>query len=514
MPTDSSTRRPPRIFINYRHADTQGTAWLLYMKLQERFGGENVFFDHGTLRPGMRWFEEIRSHLADSAVFIALIGAQWTKIMVDHEQQGGDDYVVKEIDQALRSRPQLTVIPVLVDESEIPNPDALPSSLRSLPECQAHTLRPTQLPDDISHLIDRLVEVSDGTPPPPPSPPRPPPQESAEETPPVGPPFAGDGRRQVEEHYRMVANRAGSLVVFLGSGANADDRMEPWQADLGVLPDDQDLARYLAARAGLMNSSPHLAEVAQYAGAHYCERDLFDWVTQAFRADSRPGPVHTYLAQLPAVLGKRYQLIVTPKYDAALEKAFRDAGEEFDMVVYMAPGSQRDGQFIPEGKFVHVPWDGRAQSIDRPNEYRGLPIVAEDCRLRRTIIVWIHGAADDQLPELQCEDNYVITEDHYISYMSCQAEEVVPAQLLAKLRKSNYLFLGYTIADWRLRVFLRRIWKGPGLGRAQYWAVEHDPDPLEEDLWRQMNVRLYRSSLDDYLRGFHDFLRRHQPLQP
>ena len=173
------------------------------------------------------------------------------------------------------------------------------------------------------------------------------------------------------------------------------------------------------------------------------------------------------------------------------------------MAVYMAPGSQQGGRVVSEGKFVHVPWEGLAQSIDKPNEYRDFPIVAEDCRLRRTVIVWINGAADGLLAGLQCEDNYVITEDHYISYMSGSAEEVVPAQILAKLRKSNYLFLGYTIADWRLRVFLKRIWKGPGLGRAQYWAVEHDPDPLEEDLWRQINVRLHQSSLADYLRGFH-----------
>lgn len=505
MSADASAGRPLKVFINYRHADTQGTAWLLYTKLEERFSSENVFFDRGTLQPGMRWFDEIESHLDGCAVFIALIGQQWTKIMVDHLQQGGEDYVVKEIDRALRSR-RAAVIPVLVDGADVPGTDALPAALRELPACQAEFLRPAQLIDDIDHLIARLVEISASAPP-----------EELDQAPPlVMPPSLGaatayaDGeRRRMEEHYRMVADHAGSLVVFLGSGANTDDRAEPWQADSGMLPDDQDLARYLASRVGLKDPSPHLAQVAQYAGARYCERDLFDWVTQAFRADSSPSPVHKYIAQLPALLGKRYQLVVTPKYDAALERAFRDAGEEFDVAVYMAPGSQQGGRVVSEGKFVHVPWEGLAQSIDKPNEYRDFPIVAEDCRLRRTVIVWINGAADGLLAGLQCEDNYVITEDHYISYMSGSAEEVVPAQILAKLRKSNYLFLGYTIADWRLRVFLKRIWKGPGLGRAQYWAVEHDPDPLEEDLWRQINVRLHQSSLADYLRGFHDFLREH-----
>ena len=255
----------------------------------------------------------------------------------------------------------------------------------------------------------------------------------------------------MEEHYRRVVGHAGSLVVFLGAGANADDRGGPWRAGSGMLPDDQDLAMYLASRVGLKDTSTHLAEIAQYAGARYCERDLFDWVTQALTVDAGPGPgpVYRYLAQLPKVLGDRYQLIVTPNYDAALEKAFRDAGQEFDVAVYMAPGSQQDGRIVPEGKFVHVPWEGRARSIEKPNVYSDFPIVAGDGRLRRTVIMWINGAVDGLL-DLNCEDNYVITEDHYINYMNGSAEEVVPGQILMKLRKSNYLFLGYTIADWRL----------------------------------------------------------------
>ena len=33
-------------------------------------------------------------------------------------------------------------------------------------------------------------------------------------------------------------------------------------------------------------------------------------------------------------------MIVTPKYDAALEKAFVEQNEDFDAVVYMAPGTE------------------------------------------------------------------------------------------------------------------------------------------------------------------------------
>jgi hypothetical protein len=486
-----------KVFINYRHEDTQGTAWALYMKLQERFGAENVFFDNGTLRPGMRWFDEIKSQLGHAGVVVALIGRDWMPSLTSHLQRGDEDYVVKEIDLALRSGPRVTLIPVLVDGAELPEPRDLPPSLRALPGSHAERLRSTHLLSDIDHLIERLAEVRSAEP-----------QEPAVLPPPrevVPRPASRVAPAPDDDHYQAVVGHAGNLVVFLGSGANADDGAEPWSVGSGRLPDDRELARYLASHVGLTDTQLNLAEIAQYAGAIHGEMELFQWLTEVLRVDSEPGPVHRYLARLPEELGRRCQMIVTPKYDAALEKAFMDAGEDFDVAVYMAPGTEQ------AGRFVHLPWGASPQPIDKPNEYTGFPIVAEDRSLRRTMIVRINGAVDDRSAGFPWEDNYVITEDHYIDYLSGRsAEEVVPGQILAKLKRANYLFLGYTIADWRLRVFLQRVWKGPKLGRAKYWAIEHEPDVLERDLWQQAGVSLYQSSLADYLQGLYDYLARNR----
>jgi hypothetical protein len=521
MAADGSAGRPLKIFINYRHEDTQPTAWLLYDKLKERFGPGNVFFDRDTLRPGERWLDEIKSHLAADGVLIALIGRQWMPAMTANLQAGGEDYVVKEIDLAFRSDRRITVIPVLADDARLPRPDELPLPLQDLPACQAESLRPTHLPEDIGHLIARLEEIRRAPAPsakpdsPAPPPPRPRPAQPALVAP-----------RPDEDHYRMVAKHAGNLVIFLGAEANGDDRETPWSAGSGLLPNDQDLARYLASHAELKEASPHLAEVAQYAYAIHGEQDLCNWITEALQggpeaspaqdasvADqaqdgAAPSSVHEYLAHLPAQLahlpaqlGKSFQMIVTPKYDAALEKALIAAGEDFDVALYMAPGTDQ------KGRFVHLPWGQNSQIIDKPNEYRDFPIAAADCKLQRTVIVRTNGAIADPSAGFPWEYNYVITEDHYIDYMGGRsAEEVVPGQILAKLSRSNYLFLGYAIADWRLRVFLQRIKKGERLGRAKYWAVEHQPDALTKDLWRELGVDLFQSSLTDYLHGLFTFL--------
>jgi len=499
-PADGPAVPPLKVFLNYRHEDTQGTASALYMKLETRFGAENVFFDNGSLRPGMQWFDEIKSHLADSGAVLVLIGPQWASSLAARMQRG-DDYVLKEIDLALRSGPRVTVIPVLVDQTELPDPRDLPPSLMPLLQCQVQRLRHTDLPDDIDHLIERLCEIRDSgvresaDPPPPPLLPAPRPSRRTSSV--VAP-------HPDEEHYQMVADTADNLVVFLGSGANTGDDDGLWSADSERLPDDRELAAFLAARLGLENTPRQLAEIAQTAGALRGEMELFRWVKQAFPIDSEPGPVHWYLAHLPAQLGGRRQMIVTPKYDVALEKAFIEAGEDFDLVVYKAPGTEQ------AGRFVHIPWNADPRPIDKPNEYYELPITAGNHSLRRTVIVRISGTVDDPSARLPWEDNYVITEDHYIDFLSGgKADQVVPMQILAKLRKANYLFLGYTIADWRLRVFLQRIFEGPKLGRAKYWAIEHQPDALEGELWRLAGAQLYQSSLTDYLRGLFDYLGSH-----
>jgi hypothetical protein len=168
----------------------------------------------------------------------------------------------------------------------------------------------------------------------------------------------------------------------------------------------------------------------------------------------------------------------------------------------MAPGTEH------AGRFVHVQWgEVNPQPILAPNEYDGFPIVGDDGQLTRTVIVRINGAIDDADIGYRWKNNYVITEDHYIDYFGGHpAEEVVPMQILAKLRQSSCLFLGYALADWRLRVFLHWIWPGERPHGATHWAVQRRPGVLERRFWEHAGVGLYRSRLTDYVQGLDRFL--------
>src|SRR5204863_349718 len=68
---------------------------------------------------------------------------------------------------------------------------------------------------------------------------------------------------------------------------------------------------------------------------------------------------------LPPLLRERglpHQLLVTTSYDMALEAALLEAGDEFDVVSYVAAGQNR-------GKFCHIRPDGSGQLINLPNTY-------------------------------------------------------------------------------------------------------------------------------------------------
>jgi hypothetical protein len=148
-----------QIFINYRVEDTGGYAWALYFRLARRFGAENVFFDKMTLRPGVEWLDQINQRTSGAGVFLALAGSKWAELIVQHMQANTPDYVVKEISRALRSRPRVEVIPVLV-RTPAPSTRMLPPALQPLFGRQGMRLEHESLDADIDRLIEHLDEIA------------------------------------------------------------------------------------------------------------------------------------------------------------------------------------------------------------------------------------------------------------------------------------------------------------------------------------------------------------------
>jgi hypothetical protein len=76
----------------------------------------------------------------------------------------------------------------------------------------------------------------------------------------------------------------------------------------------------------------------------------------------------------------------------------------------------------------------------------------------------------------------------------------VPVGLAAALRRSHFLFLGYTVRDWHLRLVLGRMW-GDEPVAYRSWAVHARPGPAEHELWRRLDVDLTEMELDLYVQA-------------
>jgi hypothetical protein len=56
--------------------------------------------------------------------------------------------------------------------------------------------------------------------------------------------------------------------------------------------------------------------------------------------------------------------------------------------------------------------------------------------------------------------------------------------------------------DWNLRVMLHRIW---GEQELEYpsWAIQNDPDEMEQAVWAKRNVEILKLELGDYVEQLH-----------
>jgi hypothetical protein len=297
-------------------------------------------------------------------------------------------------------------------------------------------------------------------------------------------------------HYDLVATElaAGMVVPFLGAGANLCDRPDevPWE--LGrFAPSGSELAATLADSGKYPASDLDLLRVSQYVDAVLGEGRLYSYLRGVFDSNYPPTSVHRLVARLPSLLRERGSLpplLLTTNYDDLLERALAEAGVSFDVVWYEA----KRGPL--HGRFLHRTPDGEVVPIERPNEYTGLALES------RPVLLKLHGAVDRSNAK---GDSYVITEDSYIDYLvGDDVPGQIPFTLVERMEESHFLFLGYSMHDWNLRVILNRIWGGRQLD-LKSWAVQRAPTDegvrmVEEALWRDRgNVDLLYVPLKDYV---------------
>lgn len=265
------------------------------------------------------------------------------------------------------------------------------------------------------------------------------------------------------------------VIPFLGAGASLGAR------GAGNPMSASELATRLAEDIGFPRDDgpPELTKVAQYYLVMVGRRGLYDTLHEIFGREYETTAIHRYLASIEAPL-----LIVTTNYDDLVERALTDAGRPFDVVIHTTDPDLGD-------LLLWRPHGGETVEPVNPNR---LDIDPEAV----TVVYKMHGTVDRMDPS---RDQYVITEDDYVDFLvRMTKKKAIPAVFAEPFQTRNFLFLGYSMEDWNLRVVLSRIHKE--MRRADditSWAVQLSPSSLESEFWGRRNVQIFDVALDDFV---------------
>lgn len=153
-------RRPIKVFICYRRADSIDITGRIYDRLSDTFGKESVFKDVDSIPLGKDYREVLRESVSQCSIFLVVIGKYWLKTENGEQRLNMPrDFVRFEIETALQRR--IPVIPLLVNGASLPVASDIPHDLLELIYRHGMPIRPD--PDfhtDINRLIRHINSIS------------------------------------------------------------------------------------------------------------------------------------------------------------------------------------------------------------------------------------------------------------------------------------------------------------------------------------------------------------------
>jgi hypothetical protein len=290
----------------------------------------------------------------------------------------------------------------------------------------------------------------------------------------------------------------GEVIPFLGAGANFGARPPgvSWGDNAaGFLPNGLELSRFLASKSSFPSKEEYdltdLAKVASYFVETSARRRLRERLREVFDHEFVLCDIHTYLAEIPVPL-----LIVTTNYDDLTERAFSKVGRPYDLVIHLTDRKDIEGSILwwKHGAIEPVAMPPNQLFID----------------LKTTTVVYkMHGTVDRLLGKW---DSYVITEDDYVEFLArMSGQTAVPALFMRHFGSRHFLFLGYGLRDWNLRVLLKNLKTiVPAAADApdtddeeedelRSWAIQFRPSDLEVELWNARRVKIYDVDINEFV---------------
>jgi hypothetical protein len=281
----------------------------------------------------------------------------------------------------------------------------------------------------------------------------------------------------IEPPYRIILDelRSGNAIPFLGSAAS---RVGSLDGSPAILPSGAQLSDMLADDAKFPSTDERdrsdLAKVSSYyvdaSNRGALRRKLRSIFTGAYHCND----LHRFLAAAANNL-----LVVTTNYDTLLEQAFLEIDKPYDLVVYPAD-NQEYGNSV-----LWWPHGAKEPSKFKPNQ-----LDIQDLG-KSNVIYKIHGSVNTQTERW---DSFVITEEDYVRFLS-RMNNAVPAAFREYFSSRAFLFLGYSLRDWNMRVLLKEV----SVPEITSWAILHQPSAFERTLWERRKVRMFDLKLEEFV---------------
>ncbi len=146
-----------RIFISYRRADSQFAAGRIYDRLVAHFGEEAIFMDVEAIDGGVDFVKTLENAVQSCDVVLVVIGKTWLNIKDERGERRLDnpnDFVRIEVATALER--DIRVIPVLLEDVNMPRLNELPENLKKLARRNALKANHQSFNADTNRLVAHI----------------------------------------------------------------------------------------------------------------------------------------------------------------------------------------------------------------------------------------------------------------------------------------------------------------------------------------------------------------------
>ncbi|MGN6188915.1 MAG: SIR2 family NAD-dependent protein deacylase [Conexibacter sp.] len=189
----------------------------------------------------------------------------------------------------------------------------------------------------------------------------------------------------------------------------------------------------------------NLQRVALFYEIGRSRKDLVKAIAQQVEDGKRPSSALQALAELDL------PLVITTNYDTLLEQALRQAGKEPRVSI----------------RSMHGNLDAYLADLDP----------------KRPIVVKLHG-------DIGHGDTLVVTDEDYIDFVREMTEKEpahpFPLALREMLMEWTTLFIGYSLADYNLRLLFRTLrWRIDRAYLSVMYSVDRNPDVLIREVWER-----------------------------